>query len=51
MRFDISSKKRYKTYESQRNVTYHKNKKKYKEKKTKNINITQMMVGKQWVKR
>jgi len=36
MRFDISStkKKRYKTYESQRNVTYHKNKKKYKEKKT-----------------
>jgi len=33
MRSNISSKKRYKTYESQRNVTYHKNKKKYKEKK------------------
>ena len=49
MRFDISSKKRYKTYESQRNVTYHKNKKKYKEKK--NINTTLMMVAKQWVKR
>jgi len=32
VRFDISSKKRYKTYESRRNVTYHKNKKKYKEK-------------------
>jgi len=49
MRFNISSKKkRYKTYESQRKVTYRKNKKKYKER---NINITQMMVGKQWVKR
>ena len=33
--------------ESQRNVTYHKNKKK----NTIDINITQMMVGKQWVKR
>jgi len=32
---------------SQRNVTYHKNKKK----NTIDINITQMMVGKQWVKR
>jgi len=33
--------------DSQRNVTYHKNKKT----KTTDINITQMMVDKQWVKR
>jgi len=39
--------------QSQRNVTYHKNKKKNKKKKenTIHINIAQMMVGKQWVKR
>jgi len=44
MKFDISSKKKIQNMnQSQRNVMYHKNKKKYKE--NKNIIITQMMVG------
>jgi len=50
MIFDISSKKRYKTYEPQSNVTYHK-KKLEKIQREKKHQITQMMVGKQWVKR